>query len=166
MAFRFYMSIKGKTQGQFKPESKRAGRNDKWMECIAIDMGSAVPVDPNSGAPKGFRQHQPLKVTKEWGAASPQILQAHWRNEKLDEVVIETIGRDPGGKKEVVLERITLKGATAVGVRRFSDKPATTAVEHDVDHLEDISFSFQEILVENPEAGTSTSDNWHAVDQG
>lgn len=165
MSFQYYVSIKGKTQGQFKGESKKEGRKDKFMECVAFRMGSSVPVDANSGAIKGFRQHKPLVITKECGAASPQILQAHWNNEVLDEVIIEMVTRDSGGKKETVSERITLKDAVIVGVERYSAQSAKDATEHDVDHLEDILFKHRSIMVENPDAGTSTSDDWTATDR-
>ncbi len=165
MSFQYYVSIKGKTQGQFKGESKKEKRKEKFAECIAFKMGSSVAVDANSGQAKGFRQHKPLYITKEQGACSPQLLQAHWTNEVLDEVVIEIVGRADDGKKETVKERITLNDAVITEIDRFSDNHAKAAVEHDVDHLETIGFRYRKILVENPEAGTSTSDDWNAPDR-
>jgi type VI secretion system secreted protein Hcp len=161
MSFQCYIAIKGKTQQQFKPETKKTGRSDKFMEFMQFKMGSAVPVDANSGEAKGFRQHKPLVVTKERGAASPQILQAHWKNEVLVEVVIEIVGRSPDGAKEVVQERITLKDAVIVSVDRYSLMSAKSATDADVDYLEDVGFRYRQIMVENPEAGTSTSDDWN-----
>lgn len=161
MSFQCYIAIKGKQQAQFKAETKKSGRSDKFMEFTEFKMGSSVPVDANSGEPKGFRQHKPLIVTKERGAASPQILQAHWRNEVLPEVVLEIVGRSEDGAKEVVQERITLTDAIIVGVDRYSHASAKAAVDADVDYLEDVSFRYRQIMVENPAAGTSTSDDWH-----
>jgi len=161
MSFQCYMSIKAKQQGQFKGESKKTGRSDKFMEFTEFKMGSSVPVDVNSGEPKGFRQHKPLIVTKERGAASPQILQAHWRNELLPEVVLEIVGRSDDGVKEIIQERITLKDAVIVGVDRYSHSSAKANVDSDVDYLEDIAFRYRQIMVENPAAGTSTSDDWN-----
>ncbi|MCL2725577.1 MAG: type VI secretion system tube protein Hcp [Polyangiaceae bacterium] len=161
MSFQCYVSIKGKTQQQFKAETKKTGRSDKWMEFIEFEMGSSVPVDANSGEPKGFRQHKPLVVTKERGAASPQILQAHWKNEILTEVVLEIVGRSDDGAKEIVQERITLKDAIIVSVNRYSHKSAKDVKESDMDYLEDIAFRYRQIMVENPAAGTSTSDDWN-----
>ena len=34
-----------------------------------------------------------------------------------------------------------------------------------MDHLEDIKFKHRSIMVENPDAGTSTSDDWTATDR-
>jgi type VI secretion system secreted protein Hcp len=161
MSFQCYISVKGKKQQQFKPETKKTGRSDKFMEFHEFKMGSSVPVDANSGEPKGFRQHKPLIVTKERGAASPQFLQAHWTNELLEEVVLEIVGRSDDGTKEVVQERITLKDAIIVAIDRYSHKSAKATVESDTDYLEDISFRYRQIMVENPAAGTSTSDDWN-----
>ncbi|HWL86524.1 MAG TPA: type VI secretion system tube protein TssD [Polyangiaceae bacterium] len=162
MSFEFYISIKGKNQKQFKPESKVAGRTEKHMPCIKFAMASAVPVDANSGEAKGHRQHKPLIITKEWGAASPQILQAHWTNEVLDEVVIDVCARGPDGKKVIVVEQIKLTDAVITSVERYSAASAKAAVETDVQHLEDVGFRFRKIEVENKEAGTATSDDWNA----
>ena len=162
MSFQYYVKVKGKTQGQFKAESKKEKRKDVWHEGLAFKMGSMVPVDANSGAPKGACQHEPLVITKEHGAASPQILQAHWNNEILDEVVIEIVGRSDDGKNEVVKERITLSDAVIVSVQRYSAALAKEKLDEDVDHLEDVSLRFRQIQVDNPEAGTSTSWNYNA----
>lgn len=165
MSFQYYVSIKGKTQGPFKGESKKEKRKDKWLECHGFKMGSSVAVDANTGAHKGFRQHQPLIIVKEHGAASPQILQAHWTNEVLDEVIIEIVGRSDDGKKEEVKEKITLNDAAIVSIDRYSEKSAKAADAHDVDHLEAIGLRFRKIMVENPIAGTSTSDDWNSPDR-
>jgi type VI secretion system secreted protein Hcp len=162
MSFQYYGSVKGKKQGQFKSESTKEGRKDKWMECIAFKMGSSVPFDANAWQTKGYRQHKPLSFTKEWGKASPQLLQAHWTNEVLDEVVLEVVGRTPDGTKEFIQERITLTDAVIVAVDRYSATHAKDTVATDTEHLEDVAFRFRQIMVENPNAGTSTTDNWDA----
>ena len=164
MSFQCYISIKGTKQQQFKAETKKKGRSDKFMEFHAFKMGSTVPVDSNSGRTRSARQHKPLIITKERGAASPQILQAHWTNETLSEVVIEIVGRPEDGSKEIVVEKITLKDCNIVSVDRYSHSSAKQVVESDVDYLEDIGFRFKTIMVENPEAGTSTSDDWDTPD--
>jgi type VI secretion system secreted protein Hcp len=161
MAFQSYISFKGKKQGQLKAASPKAGRTDKWTDVISFEMGSTVPVDTNSGEVKGFRQHEPLKVTMERGPASPQLLQGHWTNEVFDEVVLEMVNRTATGGKEQVTERVTLKDAVIVGIRRFTNDHAKEKVENDVDQLEEISFRFRQITVEAPLSSTSASDDWN-----
>lgn len=161
MAFQGYISFKGKKQGQLKAGSPKAGRNDKFTDVIAFDMGSSVPVDTNTGEVKGFRQHKPFVVTVERGPASPQLLQAHWTNEVFDEVVMEMVNRTATGAKEQVIERITLKDAVLVSVHRFTSGHTKEQTETDTDQLEELGFRFRQITVEAPLASTSASDDWN-----
>jgi type VI secretion system secreted protein Hcp len=162
MAFTCYASFKGAKQGQLKPESKKTKRSDKWTEVLSYEMGSEVPVDPKSGRPKGSRTHHPLTITKELGAASPQLLDAHWKNELFSEIVLEIVGRPDTGAGEVVNERITLTDGLICKVRRYTPTITTEHTAHDTDQLEEISFTFRMIQVENLPASTSTSDDVNA----
>jgi type VI secretion system Hcp family effector len=165
MSFHSYASFKGKKQGQLKAESLKAKRNDKWCELVAVEMGSEVPVDPKSGRPKAARTPGPVIVTKSIGGASPQLLDAHWKAELFDEVVIEIVGRPDTGAGEVVVERITLTNALISKVRRYTPRLATDHSEHDSDVLEDYSFTYGKILIENLAASTSTTDDITANNQ-
>ena len=156
MAFQAYASFKGKTQGQLKGESQKTGRSDKWTEVLSFKMESGVPVDSKSGSPKGARGHQPIVITKEVGASSPQLLQAHWANEVFTEVVIEN-------KHGVhVYQRITLTNALISHLIRFSATAAREASRRNTQGLEKISFTYGKITVENVAGSTSTSDDWTA----
>jgi type VI secretion system secreted protein Hcp len=166
MAFTCYVSFKGAKQGQLKPESKKSKRTDKWSEGLFFETSSEVPFDPKSGRPKGSRTHHPLTITKEIGASSPQLLSAHWSNELFPEVVIEIVGRPDTGAGEVVTERITLTDALIVKVRRYTPTITTEHTQHDTDQLEEISFTFRMIQVENLAASTSVSDDVNANNQG
>jgi type VI secretion system secreted protein Hcp len=108
VAHQAYVSIRGTKQGQFKGESE--GKGQDWTEIVSIQMGSEVPVDPKSGRPKGPRQHQPLTITKQVGAASPQLLQAHWMDEVLQSVDIQ-FTKGNGSGQEVVYQTIHLTNA-------------------------------------------------------
>lgn len=161
MAFRTYVAIKGKDQKQFKPESKKTGRSDKWIEVVDHEWQSAVGVDSDSGAPKGHVKMQPLYIVKEKGAASPMIMQAHFRNEILDEVIIEEVGRTEDGKKEQVVERVTLTDAVVVHVHRYTQNPTNDVREHDLNHLEKVGFRARKVQIENLLASTSTTWDWN-----
>jgi type VI secretion system secreted protein Hcp len=130
MALQFYMSLKGQKQGQIKGNSTKSTRKGKWIELVSFDMDSHVPLDPGSGHHKGGRKSFPIVITKEVGAASPQLLDAHYQAEIFDEVVIEVTGAvspgtaDGSGRPstrtgEVVVERITLTNATIANVRHY-----------------------------------------------
>jgi type VI secretion system Hcp family effector len=161
MSFTSYACAKGTKQGQLKAGSKKAGRSDKWSEVIAFKMESSVAVDPKSGRVTGHRDILPLVITLDAGPWSPQLLQAHYTNEVLTEVIIEMVARQADGKKEVCIERITLADAVICKIERYSNTHGKDTVTHDVDHLEDISFVFRQITVENPIASTSVTEDYN-----
>ncbi len=161
MANRTYFKIKGKDQKQFKAESKKEGRKDAWSEAVDHEWQSSVPADSDSASPKGNVKMKPLYLIKEKGGSSPQIMQAHFKSEILDEVVIEETSRSEDGKKEVVTERTTLIDAVIVHVHRYTQNPSNDAREHDLNHLEKIGFRARKVTIENPEASTSTTWDWN-----
>lgn len=77
---------------QVAPQAQQAGDSEKQIDVLAFNWGSALPAptgdpdrpliagnvpnpsDPASGQATGKRQHKPLTVTKEWDAASPQLM--------------------------------------------------------------------------------------------
>jgi type VI secretion system Hcp family effector len=127
-----------------KGETIKAVRSDKWVELSSFEMGSEVPVDPKSGRPTGSRTHAPVVITKEWGGASPQLLDAHWRAELFDEVVVEIVGRPDTGKGETVVERITLTNAIIQVARLYIGRSLVSRKE-----LSEFGLTFQRFQVEN-----------------
>jgi type VI secretion system Hcp family effector len=140
MSFQYYTSVKGSKQGQFKSETKNPRRKDKWIELVAFEMGSAVPIDHTGGGATGRRTHAPLTITKEFGAASPQLLEAHWKNEILSEVIIETVGKPKADGSENVVRRIILTNAVIVDIRPHVGREAIHGKV-----LSDLTFTFQKV---------------------
>src|ERR1700758_2744129 len=103
MAFEFYVSITGKKQGRFKGESTGVGRRTTKdrIPGLRFEFETISPRDAASGLPPGKRQHKPVVITKEWGAASPQLYQALVTNEVLSTVLFEFLKTDPNGKEVV-----------------------------------------------------------------
>jgi type VI secretion system secreted protein Hcp len=158
MSFQFYVSVKGQKQGQLKGESTKSKGSDKWIEVASVEMHSGTPVDQAHGGPTGQRTHKPLVITRETDSASPQLLNAHWNNEVLTEVVVE---KEFHGH---ITQRITLTNATISGLGR-AFRPhglGPESTSHDTDTLEQYSFIFSKIQVENVAGSTSTSDDWTA----
>jgi type VI secretion system secreted protein Hcp len=110
MAFQAHISIKGNKQGQFKGESIQDKRKDKWIPVLSFQMGVQSPRDAATGQASGKRQHQPLTITKEWGAASPQLFRALTSNETLQSVEIQFTRTSETGAEQVY-ETIKLTNA-------------------------------------------------------
>jgi len=158
MAFQSYASFKGTKQGQLKGAATKANRSDKWSEVVSFEMGRKVPLDPSGGGPQGKRRHHPIVITREVDSTSSELLQACFTSEVLLEVVIET--RLQGH----VAKRITLGDALIGKFLRFTKSPHGTATRKP-NFLEEFSFTFGKILVENLAAGTSTTDDVTANNQ-
>src|SRR5271156_1344475 len=110
MSHQAYMSVKFVKQGQMKGESINPNRSNKWIDCVGFDYSTRAPFDRSQGGVSGKRQHPPIKITKEFGASSPQLLDAQRKNEVFSEVVIEVVDAAPLGF-ERVMKRITLTDA-------------------------------------------------------
>ncbi|HYL10822.1 MAG TPA: type VI secretion system tube protein TssD [Candidatus Acidoferrales bacterium] len=146
----FHVSILGKKQGQFKGEGIQTARMDKWIP------GQRFYSQADQAG--GKKTHSPITFTKEWGAASPQIYAALATNEPLSSVVFEFTKTNPSGM-EYVYQTITLTNATIVSVKQYigvsvgGDPPDTRP-------LEDVSFVFQKIDIENKDGKTMAMDMW------
>jgi type VI secretion system secreted protein Hcp len=165
MAFPAFFSVKGSRQGQFKAEAQEAQRSDKWMVVLNFAMEVGSPHDLASGQPLGRRQWKPIKVVKEWGAASPQGLAACATNELLPEVTFEFTKTNPNGQQHVY-ETVKLTDAMIAGIGRFTGKPGALAAVgkreswENLEELEEWSFTFRKIEVTDADGKTTFTDDW------
>ena len=167
MAYEAYLAVKGEKQGQFKGESIKTARKDKWIAILAFSYEMISPRDAASGQASGKRQHKPIKIVKEWGAATPQLLSALATNESLPEVNFEFLKVDKQGK-EFVYQTIKLGQATVCSVQQFTggdevggeQMGAKHTKETDVHECERVGFTFMTIDVANQDAKTAWHDSW------
>jgi type VI secretion system secreted protein Hcp len=151
----FHVSIQGKKQGQFKGEATQTARKDKWIQGLRFYSQADFVV---TGQTLGKRTHSPITFTKEWGAASPQIYTALATHEELPSVVFEFTKTNQMGV-EYVYQTITLTNAVIVSVKQYigvsmgGDPPNGYP-------LEDVSFVFQKIDIENKDGKTMATDMW------
>ena len=157
----FYVTITGAKQGAFKGESTNA-KHTQSIEGLGFSFDTQTPVDPTTGQASSKRQHSPITITKEWGAASPQLLQALTTNEVLTSVVFEFVFTSPTGVEQA-FQTITLTNATVVEQRRYINYPPLAhGGQSDRQELEEISFVFQKIELTDTAGGTTATDDWLA----
>jgi type VI secretion system secreted protein Hcp len=147
------------TQGGIKlsEETPRGGKQGK-IEGIKFFYQLSSPRDVATGQATGRRQHSPITFTKEWGTASPQLVQAAVTNEALRSVTFEFVKTNPNGQ-EIIYETITLTNATVASIKRYIATP-TGSEQPDPRALEDVSLTFQKIEIKNTVAGTASMDTW------
>jgi type VI secretion system secreted protein Hcp len=162
-----YVSVKGTKQGQFKGESPNPNLRDK-MVGLKFMYEVTSPRDVATGQVSGKRQHRPIIITKEWGAASPQLFQALVGSEPLSEVFIDFVGTDQKSGQEVLTHRIRLINATIANIAYKTDEAVgASGVKHltagGQRSLEEISFTFQRIELEDPIGKAVVVDDTRAV---
>ena len=150
MAYEFYVTIEGAKQGKFKGDGRSKAHKDQ-ITGLAFDYEVISSRDPASGQATGKRQHKPVTITKRWGAATPQLFQALITNEVLTSVRIEFVKTSSAGK-EYVYHKIKLTDAT------ISDIHQHAAAE--TRELEEVSFTFRKIEIENVDGRTAATDDW------
>jgi len=151
-----YVSIKGSKQGAFKGDAKEEKLRDKIVGLkFRYEVGS--PTDLASGRATGRRQHKPIVITKEWGAASPQLFSALVNNEVLPEVIIDFVGVNIQGEMALT-HTIRLVNARVIDIAH-STEPASGPGKIGQRHLEDVSFSFQRIDLEDRVGKTAATDS-------
>lgn len=136
------LTIEGTKQGVF-PGGKGG------IAGLKFSYEVKSPRDAASGQMTGKRQHTPVVVTKVVGAASPQIFQALTTNEVLKSVVVTLPGGAGGGYT------IKLSNATVSDVKQYTELLNSQATV-----LEDVSFTFQRIEVEDPGTRSMAVDDW------
>jgi type VI secretion system secreted protein Hcp len=157
MAHAFYVTIKGATQGTFKGQG--SGRDKDKIPGVAFSYGVETPIDDITGLATGKRQHKPVIITKEWGAASPQIYQATVTNEVLRSVLCEFVNVNAVGVEQTAFT-IELTNATIVafdGSVQFGEAGGPAV---DTRELERINLVFQRITITSVAGDSTAVDDW------
>jgi type VI secretion system secreted protein Hcp len=151
------MTVDAAKQGRFKADvTRRSGGTETTVLRFQYMLNS--PRDA-AGQATGKAQHSPVTITKDWGASSPQFYQACTTNEVLKSVVIEFLKTGPDGK-EYVFQTVKLTNATVSRVFQYVGDPPTAGQPPEDRELEDISFTFQKIEMENSDGRTAAADDW------
>ena len=94
-----YVTIQSKEHGPFRGNDK----DGSGGALLTFSYGVEAPRDAATGQASGKRLHQPIVITKEWGASSPQLYQALVSNEVLTSVVIRLVdGNQPKKKSRAI----------------------------------------------------------------
>ena len=157
---RIRVAITGATQGAFKSEV--TGPNvplGGGIEAVGYAYEVSAPRDQATGQATGKRRHGPVSVTKEWGAASPQIFQALTSNEVLSSVQIDVWRRNLQGV-EVLDHTVRLSNARVMSIKQYAEPSPGDA--RALRPLEEISFDFRDIEIESKTGNTAATDSWQA----
>jgi type VI secretion system secreted protein Hcp len=152
-----YVAVKGKKQGNFHVESVHQGRKYSFA-AHSLEYELIIARDAASGHATGQRQHHPVTVTRDWGAASPQLFQALVANEVLETVEFDCYGISKDGKEQLV-HKVKLTNAAVCSFRQVGSisKGATKAGTSG--DLETVAFTFEKIEHLSPKDAVTASDS-------
>ena len=159
-----FATVTGIRTGNFKGEGAQGASGRIPFQSFDYEVIS--PRDIATGQASGKRQHKPIHIVKEWGASSPQFLQALVSNETLKTVTLEFTKVNPNGEV-YVYQTIKLTNATVTSIHQFTaQQDAASASNKRVASgspwLEDIAFTFQRIELTNNDGKTMFVDDWTA----
>jgi type VI secretion system secreted protein Hcp len=159
MANEFFVTIEGTKTGPFQGENSHETPNNK-ISGLKFFYEVTSPHDLATGTATGRRQHKPITIAKEWGAASPQIFRALVDNEILKSVLFEFMQTSPAGKEEVS-HTIRLTGASISAFRQYIGNVEDFVYDstRDSRKLENVTFNFRTIEMTNIAPKTSATDN-------
>lgn len=151
MSWQCLLSVEG-ARGRFKAERQ----GDARLALRSFAGALRALRDAASGQAQGRRQHQPVAVTKEAGAATPQFAEAACTAEVLRSALFEFVRRGEGGAAETVLT-VRLVDATVSGHRL---ELADAGLHASAPLLEHIEFAFRRIEWEHRPSRTVAADEW------
>ena len=153
------ITVTGTKQGAFKGDvNSRLGAGG--ISVLRYEYSVTSPRNVTTGQASGKNQHSPVTITKAWGPSSVQFYQALATNEVLRTVVIEFFKPDAQGRL-TAFQTIRLTNASVAKIFQYVGVSPSAGVAPQDAELEDISFTFQKIDIENNEAGkVAVSDDW------
>jgi type VI secretion system secreted protein Hcp len=157
MPIPIHLSVEGETQGKIDGSCTIQGRENTIL-VEGLEHNVSIPRDPQTGLPAGKRIHGPLTITKVIDKSSPKLFQALCSGEHLKEVKLEFYRISKQGKEEKYFTT-KLQNAIVVSVRPWI--PNVLQKENsDLQHMEDVSFTYEKIIWTWEPDGIETEDSW------
>jgi type VI secretion system secreted protein Hcp len=151
------LTIEGVKQGSFHEENKK----EKNIPIIGFEYNVTSPRDQSTGQATGKRQYSALSIIKNFDNSSTQIFQALTSNEVLKTITIELYAKSADGKQSQ-LQSIRLTNATIVKISQYEGAGAPPKLVPNTFPMEEVSFSFQKIEIQNNDSKTLSTDDWEA----
>jgi type VI secretion system secreted protein Hcp len=162
MAYDFYVTVEGKTQGKIQGEIATGPYAGKILG-LAFNSEALAPYDVATGHISGKRLYKPITFTKEWGISSPKLFAEFSTNETLKNVKFEFARRDPAGK-EMIFYTIELENAAITGIRQYkhlkTNESSSSSSPVNLQELEEVSLVFHKITVTHMPSKTTAQDKW------
>jgi type VI secretion system secreted protein Hcp len=154
----FCVTIVASKQGTLGGSSQRASACGSKIEALSFSYGLSSPRDQSTGQATGRRQHKPVRIKKEWSAASPQLFQALISGEPLTTVTIDFFIADQRTGQLVVDHTINLSNAFVTSIEHSSEARLPSGQLSSENPTEIVEFTFQRIEFIDARGKTSAID--------
>ena len=155
----FCVSIVGQKQGALAATTRKTGCAGK-IEASGFSYGVTSPRDMTTGQATGKRQHKPIRIKKEWSAASTQLFQALENNELLTSVTLDFFSVDQGTGQMLLDHSIQLTNAFVTSIEHSSEVLTSTEVASRLPAMETLELTFQKIeLIDHKSKTVAASEN-------
>jgi type VI secretion system secreted protein Hcp len=129
------------------------------MLVFAYEHELTIPRDIATGQASGKRQHKPLVITKELDKASPILAQACVDGDRIKSAQLKFYRIAQGLEEHYYT--IELKNAVIVDVKDYMPNTMDPKFSS-YGHMEDISFTYEEITWTHEVDHKMGTDNWKA----
>jgi len=150
--------ITGEEQGLIEGSCELEEREDTIL-VQAFDHVVEIPTD-SSGAATGRRVHRAMTITKEIDKSTPMLYQALCTNELLTEVILNWYRLDGTGEYELYYS-MTMENAFITRIHPWVPNVLDRANDS-MQHMEDISLSYEKIIWTWEPDGIEYEDAWGA----
>jgi type VI secretion system secreted protein Hcp len=157
----FCITIVASKQGTLAGGSgQKASLCGARIEGLGFSYGVVSPRDQSTGQATGRRQHKPVRIKKEWNAASPQLFQALITGEPLSTVTLNFYVTDQMTGQLVVDHTINLSNAFVTSIEHALEPLTSSSAKSaaDVNATETVEITFQRIELIDSRGKTSAID--------
>jgi type VI secretion system secreted protein Hcp len=158
MPMPFHTEIIGKNQGSISDGASKIEGREGTILCQALNHEVYIPRDPQTGQPTGKRIHNPYTITKSYDKSSPKLYQALVTGEQMDNVTSKFYRISETGTEEHYFT-IKLTNAIIVSIKPWIANALDKSKES-FTHMEDVSFTYQDIVWTWEIDGVEAQDSW------
>jgi type VI secretion system secreted protein Hcp len=157
----FCVTIVGQKQGALAATSTRRGGGCVGkIEASGFSYGMVSPRDMTTGLSTGRRQHKPIRIKKEWSAASIQLFRAMEENELLTMVTLDFFSVDQATGQMLLDHSINLTNAFITSIEHSSEVLTSTEAASKLPPMETLELTFQKIeLIDHKSKTMAVSEN-------
>lgn len=152
-----FLVISGGQLGPVPGEVAIKGLEGK-IKAVGYKWQVSTPLEPTTQQAIGQRRHEPLRISREPGRASPRLFAAWVSNELLPTVMVEFWVLRKSTGSMTVYQTVKLTNARVVSMTR-SAEPSPELAAGQVKTIETIELAYQGIEIRDLESNLAATDS-------